>query len=205
MNRRGVTLLEMTIAIALTAVIGSAIASMMAAAANSLSSRDDGRQSAIRLATMQVRLGAYIAPARCILEKDNGLIVLWLEDSRESNTVHSTEIRWIQFDDSTNELSVKFVDFPDEWSHSMVDAADLECNNLTDYYLLLDSFEASNLIDSIPLVDSINSCNFWINNVNPIDATHISIRFSLESESEKTKDSIIDETIRLHQPPSEEQ
>ena len=62
MNRRGLSLLEMTIAIGITAIIGVAIAAMMAAASNSLSSKDDGRQSAIRLATTQVRLAAYIAP-----------------------------------------------------------------------------------------------------------------------------------------------
>ncbi|MDE1038661.1 MAG: prepilin-type N-terminal cleavage/methylation domain-containing protein, partial [Phycisphaerales bacterium] len=81
MNRRGLSLIEMIIAIGITAVIGAAIASMMAAATNSLTSKDDGRQSAIRLATTQVRLGAYIAPSRCIVDKSNTHVTLWLEDS----------------------------------------------------------------------------------------------------------------------------
>ena len=83
MNRRGLSLLEMTIAIGITSIIGAAIAAMMAAASNSLSSKDDGRQSAIRLATTQVRLAAYIAPSRCILEKNSSQLTLWLEDSRQ--------------------------------------------------------------------------------------------------------------------------
>ena len=92
MNRRGLSLLEMTLAIGITAIIGAAIASMMAAAANSLTSKDDGRQSAIRVATTQIRLGAYIAPSRCILDKNNTTITLWLEDSTEGKTVHASEI-----------------------------------------------------------------------------------------------------------------
>ncbi len=205
MNRRGLSLLEMTLAIGITAIIGAAIASMMAAAANSLTSKDDGRQSAIRVATTQIRLGAYIAPSRCILDKNNTTITLWLEDSTEGKTVHASEIRWIQFDDVTHELKVKLVNFPEEWSQSMIDASDIECDSLTNYELLFDSFESNGWIDSIPLVDSINSCNFWTDNSNPLEATHICIRFSLESTYGITNDSIIDETIRLHQPPLEQQ
>ena len=205
MNRRGLSLLEMTIAIGITSIIGAAIAAMMAAASNSLSSKDDGRQSAIRLATTQVRLAAYIAPSRCILEKNSSQLTLWLEDSRESKTVHVSEIRWIQFDESTNALTVKFVDFPSEWTQSMIDIADVECNSLTDYSILLDTLNSSELIETISLVDSIGSCNFWINTINPIEATQISVRFSLKSTYGQTNDSIIDETIRLHHTPMEQQ
>ena len=136
MNRRGLTLLEMTLAIGITAIIGAAIASMMAAAANSLSSKDDGRQSAIRLATTQVRLGAYIAPSRCLLDKSSDKLSYGLKMAMRARPSHVSEIRWIQFDESTNELTVKFVDFPEEWSQSMIDSADIECNSLTDYELL---------------------------------------------------------------------
>ena len=204
MIRRGLSLLEMTLAISITAVIGAAIASMMAAATNSLSSKDDGRQSAIRLATTQIRLSAYIAPSRCFLEKTNEQITLWLDDTNESKTINASEIRWIQFEESSNKLTVKFVDFP-EWSQSMIDDADIECNSLTNYELLLSSFESSDFIDTIPLVDSMRSCKFWMNTIEPFEATQVSIRFSLESSFGTTKDSVIDETIRLHHPPSEQQ
>ena len=205
MIRRGLTLLEMTLAIGITGVIGAAIASMMAAASNSLTSKDDGRQSAIRLATTQVRLGAYIAPSRCLLAKNNSSFTLWFDDSVESKTVHASEIRWIQFDEVAKELSVMFVQFPEDWSQESIDEANTECNNLTDYSILLDTFQANNLIESIPLVDSMQTCKFWIETINPLEAKRISIRFSLESSIGQTSDAYIDETIRLHQSPSEQQ
>lgn len=205
MNRRGLSLLEMIIAIGITAVIGAAIASMMAAATNSLISKDDGRQTSIRLAITQVRLGAYIAPSRCIVDKSNTHITLWLEDSRESNTVHASELRWIQFDETNTYLVVKFVSFPQEWSQAMIDASDIECNANTDYETLLLSFETSNVIQTIPLVDDIKECKFWINAAEPFDATQVSVRFALVSSYGTTSDAVIDETIRLHQPPAEQQ
>ena len=201
MNQRGLSLLETLLAISITAVIGVAISALMAAAANSLSSRDDGRSTAIRLATTNIRLGAYIAPSLCVLDKSNNHITLWFEDSRTSNTVHASEIRWITFDSGTKTLSVKFVDFPASWSQSIVDEADSECNSLTDYASVLSSFESSEYITTVPLVDSIETCNFWINQPNPVEATRVSIRFSLASVFGVTKDSMIDESIRLHVTP----
>jgi type II secretory pathway pseudopilin PulG len=205
MNRRGLSLIEMIIAIGITAVIGAAIASMMAAATNSLTSKDDGRQSAIRLATTQVRLGAYIAPSRCIVDKSNTHVTLWLEDSNESKTIHATELRWIEFDNDNAFIVVKFVDFPEEWSQAMIDDYNIECNSNTDYETLLSSFEAIDLVETIPLVDAINACKFWMNATDPLDATRISVRFSLESTFGTTSDGVIDETILLHQPPAEQQ
>jgi hypothetical protein len=203
MNRRGLSLLELILTIGITSVVGAAVASMMAAATNSLTTKDDGRQTAILLATTQVRLGAYIAPARCILDKSNTYLTIWTDDSRESNTVHSSEIRWIRFDPTSNLLSVFFVDFPEEWSQSMIDAADVECNESTDYESLLLGFQSDDLVDSIPLVDAMASCTFWTNDSNPLDATRVCVRFSFSSSSGETSDSLVDETIRVHISPSE--
>lgn len=203
MNRKGLSLLETLLAISITSVIGIAISSLMAATTNSLSSKDDGRSSAIRLATTQIRLGAYIAPSMCVLDKGTDQIVLWFEDTRESSTVHASEVRWIMFDDEDKTLSVKFVDFPESWTQAMVDSADLECSTLTNYGSLLSDFESSNHITTVPLVDSMNTCNFWINQVDPLEATRVSVRFSLVSDLGVTKDSIIDESIRLHVTPME--
>jgi|TARA_B100000959_G_C14953463_1_gene612780 hypothetical protein len=205
MNRRGLSLLEMFLAIGITSIIGAAIASMMAASTNSLSAKDDGRQSAIRLATTQIRLGAYIAPSLCILDKGNSHLTLWTDDTRESETVHASEIRWVRYDESTNLLNVLFVNFPDEWSQSMIDAADIECTSATNYESLLTGLQNDKLIDSISLVDAMASCSFWINNSNPLSATRICIRFSFDSSFGETNDSLVDETIRIHRPPSEQQ
>jgi type II secretory pathway pseudopilin PulG len=205
MNRRGLSLLEMLLAIGITSIIGAAIASMMAASTNSLSAKDDGRQLAIRLATTQVRLGAYIAPSLCLLDKGNDYLTLWTEDSRESDTVHASEIRWIRFDETTNMLNVLFVDFPDEWSQSAIDTADIECNSATNYESLLTGLQNDTLIESISLVDAMASCSFWTNDSDPLSATRICIRFSFESFFGETNDALVDETIRIHSPPAEQQ
>ena len=205
MNRRGLTLLEMILAIGITATIGAAIASMMAAVSNGLTSRDDGRRTAVQLATSQVRLSAYIAPARCLLSKDETAFAIWLNDDRESNTVHASEIRWLSFDASSSLFTVKFVDFPDNWSQSMIDAADTECDEMTNYDTLLATLDTSGLINEFNLIDGMETCSIWTDDLDPQTAIRICIRFSLTTNFGPSSDAIVDESIRQHLPPQEQQ
>ncbi|MBC8202594.1 MAG: prepilin-type N-terminal cleavage/methylation domain-containing protein [Planctomycetes bacterium] len=205
MNRRGLTLLEMILAIGITAIIGAAIASMMAAVSNGLTSRDDGRRTAVQLATTQVRLSAYIAPARCLLDKGDTTLTIWLDDARESGTVHASEIRWLTFDAPNKAFIVKFIDFPDNWSQSMIDAADTECDESTNYNEMLTTFESSDLVSEFALVDAMETCSIWINEIDPISATRICVRFSLSTNFGPSSEALVDESIRQHLPPQEQQ
>ena len=205
MNRRGLTLLEMILAIGITATIGAAIATMMAAVSNGLTSRDDGRRTAIQLATTQVRLSAYIAPARCFLDHTDTAFTIWLDDTRESSTVHVSEIRWLAFNVSNKSFTVKFVDFPDEWTQSMIDAADSECNQSTNYDALLASLELSGHINEFTLIDTMETCSIWTDELDPQTAIRICVRFSLSTSFGPSSDALVDESIRQHLPPQEQQ
>ena len=194
----------MILAIGITATIGAAIASMMAAVSNGLTSRDDGRRTAVQLATTQVRLSAYIAPARCLLDKSDTAFAIWLDDSRESGTVHASEIRWLTFNAPNNTFTVKFIDFPDEWSQSMIEAADTECSQSTNYDTLLSSLEISGLINEFDLVDAMETCSIWTDDLDPQTAIRICVRFSLSTSFGPSSDAIVDESIRQHLPPQEQ-
>ena len=86
-----------------------------------------------------------------------------------------------------------------------IDSADVACTPSTNYEALLAGLRADDIIESVPLIDLVESCNFWTNNNDPLSATHVCVRFAFSSEFGITNDSIIDETIRIHQPPSEQQ
>ena len=205
MNRRGLTLLEMILAIGITATIGAAIASMMAAVSNGLTSRDNGRRTAVQLATTQIRLAAYIAPARCMLSKSDDAFVIWLDDSRESGTVHASEIRWLSYNDSNDTFVVKFVDFPEGWSELMLETADIECDRSTNYESLLATLESSQLIGEFDLVDGMQSCSIWTDDPDSLSAIRVSILFTLATNFGPSSNAIVDESIRQHLPPQEQQ
>ena len=205
MSHRGFTLIELILAIGITAVIGLSITTMMEAATSGITSKNDGRQSAIRIAATKFRLAAYIAPSRCVLGIEPSSITLWFDDNEVSNTVHATEIRWMQFNETINELQVKFVSFPGTWSQTQIDTANAEYSQSTDFNAVLQSFSSDGFIKVVTINDAIESCTFWANEIDPLEATQLSLRFSLNTSSGITQDALIDETIRLHQQPMEQQ
>ena len=205
MNRRGFTFIELILALSITSVIGLSIVTMMAAVSNGITSKDDGRQSAVRLSIAKVRLGAYLAPARCLVQKTPTTLTVWFNDTRESNTIHSSEIRWIKFDDASKQLLVSFVSFPEGWTEEEETTNDVECSLTTDFESLFDTFKLNGWITTLPIVDAIETCTFWINQPEPKDSNQVSMRFSMSSSFGETKELVIDELIRLQQQPMEQQ
>lgn len=92
---RGMTLLELMIAMAITVLITMGIAAMVGVVHTGVASRHDSRQVMVRAAVAQARLDSYVLPARSVLASDATHLVLWLDDSRQSGTVHLSEVRWI--------------------------------------------------------------------------------------------------------------
>lgn len=156
-SRRALTLLELTLALSITAMVGAAICGMMHAVTTGVSTRKDSRSLMIRSNAAQLRLAAYIMPARCLLAADQTHLVLWLEDSRQSDTVHATEIRWISFDAASKSLILKYVKFPDSWSQTAKDLADKESSKDADWAALLSYYESLGRTATMPLVDGLAS------------------------------------------------
>ncbi len=111
--RRGLTLIELMLALAITAMVAAAISGMLTAISTGEHLRRDNRSFIMRAHAAKTRLGAYVAKSRCVLDANGGDTVLWLEDSRGSGTVHASEIRWLIFNSVDGTLDVHFVDLPD--------------------------------------------------------------------------------------------
>lgn len=199
--RRGLSLLELLLATMITTMVAGAIAAMLWAVATGVGSRNDSRAAMVRANAANARLGSYIMPARCVLGvyPNNG-IALWLDDSRESGTVHATEIRWILYDDQTESLNVYFVQFPDDWAQAAKDLADLEYVEGSDWITVLETYQTAGQIAAVPLVDALNGVTAVADD-SALDAQ--SVYFDLELQtSAGTKPIRIASTIRYHERPT---
>ena len=159
-RRNGLTLVETLLAMSITAMVGAGIATMMNVLGRDVGLQYEARAVLVRTNSAQARFSAYVAPARCILEADEGRLVLWLEDSRESKTVHASEIRWIHHDPATNQVLVDFVAFPDTWSESAKSLADTEYRSTSSWEDVRSAFANLGLLATAPLMDEVAVLKF---------------------------------------------
>lgn len=203
-RRHGMTIIETILAMMITAMVGGAISTMMAAVSDELTSSQGTRSSLIRAGLAQSRLSSYIARSHCVLDLERTSLALWLEDSRDGNTVHASEIRWIILDSETGILESHFVCFPENWSESAKLQADTEYTTASniDWTMVLKSFHDKGLSCSLPLVEGIVSMEFTGNEVSSLDTTLIeaSMSMTVMNQVEHTNTA---ESIRVHQIPED--
>jgi hypothetical protein len=156
-RRRGLTLVELILALSVTALIAGAIAGMMAAVSNGVQVRRDSRSLMIRASAAHSRLDAYLSACRCLLAADDGGAIIWLHDDRESETIHASEIRWLLHDPDAGAIDVYYVDLPSTWTDLQRDLADREYQASADWMIILGQYEARGLISQVRLVDGIAS------------------------------------------------
>lgn len=198
---RGLTLLELMLALVVTALIAGAISGMMSAVTAGVSTRRDNRSTMVGASAAAARLSAYVAPSCCLLDAVGSNLVLWNEDSRESETVHATEIRWLIFDAGSGTYEVRFVSFPPEWSQAAKDLEDHEYGLATNWMSVLSTYQSKGWIASMPLVDGLASVAIATDAFDPLDSRHVNFRLGFAT-SEGTMDVCVAATVRLHQVPS---
>lgn len=200
-TRRGFTLLELLLALTVTALVGAAISAMLSAVTTGVSTRQDNRSVMVRANAAANRLGAYVAPSRSMLAAGPTDLVVWFADSRESDTVHATEIRWLKFDAVENEMVVYYVQFPALWTQTAKDLADTEYVMTSDWDDVLATFEASGWVVSMPLVDGIDGVTITLNDANAMDAQQVSFLLDFQT-TDGSIDVGVASTLVYHDPPS---
>lgn len=101
----GLTLVEMLMALAITGLIGAAIASMLTAVSYGTSSSRDIRSLVVKNKTLGARLSAAVRQSAQLLDADDGYVVLWTKDLNASGAPDLLELRRIEFDGTSGELA----------------------------------------------------------------------------------------------------
>ena len=199
-TRRGLSLLELLLALSITAMVATAVSAMMSAVITGVSTRRDSRSLMVRANAAQTRLAAYITPSRAVLDSDGSTLVLWLEDARDGGTVHATEVRWLKHDASKGTIDVCFVDFPDAWQQTAKDLADRQYVRDADWMAVLNSYNSNGWVSSLTLVDGLERLTVRLDAAEPLDSRHVDyeLDFTTSGGSLPTH---VSATVRLHRPP----
>ena len=179
--RRGLTLIELMLALAITAMVAAAISGMLTAISTGEHLRRDNRMFIMRAHAAKTRLGAYLSRSRCVLDANGADAVLWLEDSRGSGTVHASEIRWLIFNTVDGTLDVHFVDMPDEWTNIAKDLQDNEYDSDADWSAVWNDYDGQGYISTLTLVDGLQSVSVSTDQPDPLDS--VEVEFDLDFAS----------------------
>lgn len=199
--RRGLTLVELLIALSITAVVAGATAAMIGAFVQATEHDRQWREAMIRAQAINVRLASYVAPARYVLGTDEKGVALWLDDTRESDTVHATEIRWLVQDQASELVIAQMVKFPTEWDQAKRDAYDAEYPLETDWWSIRDSFKALGLIEETPLCDEVSG--WTVENSESTDPPLTLLTFSVQLTEDAGGQMVItSSSIRAYEEPA---
>jgi type II secretory pathway pseudopilin PulG len=123
----------MVMALAVTAIIGLAITSMLFAFTRATASSNDMRGLTIQQKLLSSRLDAAFRASAKVLASGSGYVVLWISDSRSNNLPDLSELRRIEYD-STGHI-LRSYRMPISWTQTQVDANEVN-------YQLTDDFNA---------------------------------------------------------------
>jgi len=201
LRHRGLTLVELMISLAITTMIGVAIATMMATVSQGVGTRRDTRSLALRAHSAHVRLSACIDSSRAVVMAGETMMVLWHDDSRSGGTIHASELRWIEFSPDDDTLLIHQVSFPSEWSQTDCDKKDRQLSSQADFEMVLDEYAGEGWIATATAADGVAAATFWFDDVDPLEARLVRIDLEFEHD-DSTRAVQSTHSLRFHQEPS---
>ena len=161
-TRHGMTLAELLIALAITAIVGAGVVAMTDAVARVLDEGRSERERTIASAVAATRLTSIIAPCSCTLEVDDHTTVLWRGDTRRDGNVQATELAWIRFEPTTGELLFEWVEFPESWSQRDREDADRTCDPGESWSLVRSEYLDDGHLNNCVLLDGLDGVELAI-------------------------------------------
>ena len=190
MRRRGLTTLELVLALLVTTLVGLGVASMLSMVSAGEAADREGRSVLLRAHAAQVRLRAYFNPAKRAMEYRSGEgLSVWLHDQRDEGLVNLSELRIIWTDAADGTMRVEWVDFPDDWTETQILTFDAAMSPDADFFAVMATQRAAGMTASMPLVDGLASADMSFQNAgrpNLSERVFVRLRFTGDPEERET-------------------
>lgn len=153
-GRRGLTLIELLVALSITVVGGVAIMTAITAVARAMIGMNDARSALQRSVTLHARLRSYSDMMLSVVSAEEGRgFVVWLEDTTPGGTMHLDEMRVFRYDAASRELRAERIEWPESMTAEERDAANLELTRHEDFFGLFESQALLGRVRSSVLAD----------------------------------------------------
>jgi hypothetical protein len=134
---RGLLLLEMLLALAITAMLGVAVAGVIIMAGQGASTQNDMQESFVRLGLLGSRINASIRESSMVLARGDEYLLLWVADTRADGLPNLSELRLIERDADTRQIGQSIVELPTGLSPGQLALLDTAYPLTTDFGALV--------------------------------------------------------------------
>lgn len=169
---QGLTLVEMMIALAITGLIGAAIASMLTAVAYGTSSSRDLRSLVVKNKTLSARITAAVRGSAQLLDAADGYVVLWTKDLNGSGVPDLLELQRIELDSGTDELTSYTPD---------PSATDVAYQMTDDFDAVTTALIGGGDLEGALWATGVAQWAITFDNADPLDAGLVSFRLTLDA------------------------
>jgi prepilin-type N-terminal cleavage/methylation domain-containing protein len=189
-TRRAVTLIELLLAIAITAMVAMGVASMMTTVSTVAVSDREARSALLRSLAVREAVRAYVEESICVLQvsADETAIAVWLEDDLAPGLANVLELRVIRFDSATNSIVADRVVFPDALHAVQKQNANTVVTAGMDCIGLVDAFANASMTARTTIASGIGEASWGLSDAAARDATRVRLRFSLLAPSDASVD-----------------
>ena len=184
-RRRGVTLLELMLALSVTAMVGLGVASMLSMISSSTRNAREARSLLLRAHAGQIRLRSYLDSSLRMLGYDAAQgLAIWLHDQRTVDSVNLSEVRVFWYDGGARTLSVEWVSFPEAWTELQIQAVDTVVPDGSDYFAVMEAQRAAGMTATLELVEDVTWLGMSFDVPTITDATRMTMEMELAMDDE---------------------
>ncbi len=121
-RRRGLTLVELILAMTITAMACTAVAAIMKATANTWEANQQDDETIVSARIAIKRLRTIVADAKLFGYSTSSILVLWAGDANGNFQIEYSECAMIQYDPATDQLQLLDIYFPPGTPQGDIDA-----------------------------------------------------------------------------------
>ncbi len=180
---RGLTLIELIIALAITAVTAGILAVLINATAVGTNASQDGRRGLVRTQAIKAQVGDALVNARAILAVGSNAIVYWTGDVAGAPTpaegaVNLSELRLLEVDGSGN-LNLYACQWPAGFSNTSIIAADQIYAPNTDWLAAAQTAKGSGYFPATLLASSVTGMTACLDASTPTAARMVQLTITI--------------------------
>lgn len=170
MHRRGLTLLELLLALAGTAVVGAAIAALMTGVTYGTRADKDLRSLITQQMSIRARLEAEVRESLMILDAGADYLVLWSADTDDSGAPSKAEIQVVEYD-AVNDRLMRYApaDGITDVAYALTD----------DFRTLTNAYKGDATFPGERWADTVQSLALSLDDADPQSAKLVSFRIGL--------------------------